>query len=183
MRRLYLQIYLAFVASLLLLGLLFSLAWLWLTPTDGTGLSSLASVGEKLLPAPGTPAEELEAALAELSRRFHLSLTLSDASGAELASAGDPVPRIRSLVEDLSILAFQGAGPHHGAPALRRVSGSWFAIGSEATPSRVLLSLLLAATAVAVGAYPLVRERFDPRLQSFQSPRQPHPALRLRPVS
>ena len=63
MRRLYLQIYLAFVGILLLFGALMSVAW-WLIPGDGQDRSSLDGVGALLgevLPASDRPVAELQA--------------------------------------------------------------------------------------------------------------------------
>jgi len=168
MRQLYVQIYLAFVASLLLLGLLFSVAWLWMTPAAGGGLEAISAMAEQHLPPSGAPPEEIEAALQELSRKFQLSLALWDADGEKLGSAGgSPLPRPDRSWTSSRFLRSRGRGV---TAALRLSDGRWVVVRhrQRAHAFAVLLSILLSAVAVAISAYPLVR-RLTGRLERLQA--------------
>jgi signal transduction histidine kinase len=168
MRRLYVQIYAAFVASLLLLGGLFSLTWLWLTPTDGTGLEALSSLVEPNLPPPGATPEELQKSLEDLSRKFHVGLALWDARGGRLASSGEaPLPRPDPSWSGSRFLRSRGRGV---TVALRFSDGRWLVARHRQDSHRVAVALMivLSAAAVAVGAYPLVR-RLTSRLERLQA--------------
>jgi hypothetical protein len=136
MRRLYVQIYAAFVASLLLLGFVFSVTWLWLTPSDGSGLDAVAAMAEKHLPAAGAPAEEVDAALRDLAGEFHLSLALWDAEGMRLGAAGaGPVPRPESSWASSRFLRSRGRGITWPC-GFRMEGGSWHGIGKVPMRSR-----------------------------------------------
>jgi signal transduction histidine kinase len=168
MRRLYVQIYVAFVGSLLLLGLLFSVTWLWVTPTDGGGLEAISAMAEQHLPPPGSSPEEIAAALGELSRKFHLSLALWGGDGRKLGSAGaGTVPEPDPSWKSSQFLRSRGRGI---TLALRLSNGGWLVVRHRqgAHGFAVLLSIVLSAAAVAVGAYPLVR-RLTGRLERLQA--------------
>jgi signal transduction histidine kinase len=168
MRRLYVQIYVAFVASLLLLGILFSLAWLWMTPADGGELAALSSLAEHHLPSADAPRTEVETSLAELSRNYQLSLVLWDAAGRELGSAGaGPLPRPDPTWTGSRFVRSRGRGV---TIALRLSDGRWLVVRHQkgAHALAALLTIVLSAAAVAVGAYPLVR-RLTSRLERLQA--------------
>jgi len=168
MRRLYVQIYLAFVASLVLLGFLFSVTWLWITPSDGGGLEPIAAMAERHLPPPGASPEEVDSALQELSRNFHLSLGLWGEEGEKLGFAGAaPVPGPDPSWKSSRFLRSRGRGI---TLALRLSDGRWLVVRHRqgAHGFAVLLSIVLSAAAVAVGAYPLVR-RLTGRLERLQA--------------
>jgi signal transduction histidine kinase len=168
MRRLYVQIYVALVASLLLLGLLFSITWLWMTPADESGLEAISSMAGRHVPPPGAPRGEVEAALRELSRQFHLSLALWDADGENLGSAGaSPLPGPDPSWTGSRFLRSRGRGI---TVALRLADGRWLVVRhrQSAHAFAVLLSLVLSAAAVAASAYPLVR-RLTGRLERLQA--------------
>ena len=167
MRRLYVQIYVALVASLLLVGLLFSVAWLWVTPADGSGLEAISSIAEPHVPPPGAPREEIETALRELSRKFHLSLALWSSDGENLGSAGSPVPGPDPSWKSSRFLRSRGRGV---TVALRLSDGRWLVVRHRqgAHAFAVFLSIVLSAAAVAAGAFPLVR-RLTGRLERLQA--------------
>ncbi len=168
MRRLYVQIYVALVASLLLLGMLFSLTWYGLTPADGTGLEAISKLVEPHLPPPGSPRDELQRVLEDLSRTFHISLALWDARGGRLAFVGEaPLPRPEPSWPASRFLRSRGRGI---TVALRLSDGRWLVVRHRqgAHAFAVLLSLVLSAAAIAVGAYPLVR-RLTSRLERLQT--------------
>ena len=168
MRRLYVQIYVAVVASLLLLGFLFSIAWLWMTPSDGSGLEAVSSMAGEHLPEPGASRSEIETALQDLARKFDLSLALWDADGQKLGSAGTALlPRPDPSWSSSRFLRSRGRGI---TVALHLTDGRWLVVrhhrGTHALA--LLLTLLLSAAAVAVAAYPLVR-RLTSRLERLQA--------------
>ncbi len=168
MRRLYVQIYVAFVASLVLLGVLFSIAWLWVVPSDGAGLEAISAMAEPHLPPPGASREEIDAALRELSRKFHCSLALFQGDGKKLGSAGDgAVPGPDPSWKSSRFLRSRGRGV---TLALRLSDGRWLVVRHHQGEHgvAVLLSVVLSAAAVAVGAYPVVR-RLTGRLERLQA--------------
>ena len=94
MRRLYLQIYLACVAGLLLFGLLGFIAW-WFAPASAHQERMLRGMEATLadfLPGPQAPAGELEGILETLADRLVSDLAVYDAQGRLLAFAGSSPP-------------------------------------------------------------------------------------------
>jgi signal transduction histidine kinase len=170
MRRLYLQVYLAFVGVLLLFGLLMVLAW-WLAPTGGEderlvdGMGTLAS--ELLAAQPDARAQE--ALLRRVAGAARLDLTLWSADGRVVAAVGPP-------------LAFPGYDRRRsgwvrgrGGPtgALRLADGGWLVARHRPTHVRyhgvgLLVVSILLATAVAIGAWPVAR-RLTRRLERLRA--------------
>jgi signal transduction histidine kinase len=168
MRRLYVQIYLAFVASLVLLGVLVSLTWLWLTPSDGSGLDAVASLAQEHVPAPGAGRAEVDAVLSDLAGKFDLSLALWDAKGKKLGSGGaGSVPAPERAWTSSRFLRSRGRGI---TVALRFSDGRWLVVRhrESAHVHAALVAIVLAAAAVAIGAFPLVR-RLTSRLERLQA--------------
>jgi signal transduction histidine kinase len=167
MRRLYLQIYVAFVASLLLLALLASLAWLWLAPREDFGLDAVAAVVQDVLPASGAPREEVQKELEGLGERLGLSLGLDDARGRRLANVGEALPPIEPSWTQSRVLRSRGRGL---TVALRLPDGRWLVARHERRGHALaaVTGMMLAAVAVAVGAFPLVR-RLTCRLERLQA--------------
>jgi hypothetical protein len=94
MRRLYVQIYVAFVGIVLLFGVLVSVAWV-LLPTSPQDRRLLASMGVQLgtlLPGPERPVAELRTAVERLGRLLPAHFTVRQADGVLLAAVGDPLP-------------------------------------------------------------------------------------------
>jgi signal transduction histidine kinase len=161
MRRLYLRIYLAVVASLGVFALVAALAWrsfgepLWNEET-------LATVARNVLPPAAVSPSEQQAALERLARDLRIDLALFAPDGTRLARVGGPIE------------APQRAGRQHrmrGAPvwAAQLEDGRWLAARAQHGPGHgfgvFLLALILAA--IAVGAYPVVR-RLTRRLERLQ---------------
>ncbi len=168
MRRLYLQIYLAFVGVLLLFGALMAAVW-WLMP-DGSReprvLDGIAGLVTEALPSGASP-EEMQRRLATLRRSYPADISIFGADRMPLAAIGEalppPPPGFKAngwqrlprfgpvtvlTLDDGRIVMVR---PHHRPPVAGLLTGI------------ALLSLALAA-----GAYPLAR-RLTGRLERLQS--------------
>ncbi len=168
MRRLYLQIYLAFVGILLLFGVLVSIAW-WLIPSDDQDRRPLDGMGALLgevLPAPGRPLPELQAELDRLARQFNADITLRASDGGLLAHAGEALPAAPSGLSTSGWVRLPG-GP---MVALLLPDGRWVLARWHRHHRAYGLvgALLLLAAAIAIGAYPVVR-RITGRLERLQA--------------
>ncbi len=169
MRRLYLQIYVAFLGILLLFGVLVSIAWL-LIPTNPQHHPTLDGIGAvlgELLPGPDQPVDELQAALARLGNFFPAHLTVRRADGALLAVVGPPLPAPPSDQTQSGWLRSWSAGPTIALllPDGRSVVVRWL---HHHGTFGWLGALGLLATAIALGAYPIVR-RITRRLERLQA--------------
>jgi signal transduction histidine kinase len=166
MRRLYLQIYLTFVATFLLFGVLGLVAW-WLAPPSAhqermrTGMEAL--LGD-LLPGADAPADEVEKTLEALADRLVSDLAVYDPQGRLVASAGgSPPPPPTRRAE---------GGFRHWRAAFDLPGGRVLAIRhqlleSERDAVHLLVALCLLAAAFAIGAYPVVR-RITARLERLR---------------
>jgi signal transduction histidine kinase len=167
MRRLYVQIYLTVVGILLLLALLLSIAWLHRTPDDDGGLETVAALAEELLPRPDVPPSEVEARLGRLAAELHVSLSLSRADGTLVAAAGEPLPAPDPSWSASRFLPSRG----RGLTLALRLSDGRFLVVRHHRGRRALgafAGMVLAALAVALGSYPLVR-RLTRRLERLQA--------------
>jgi two-component system, OmpR family, sensor histidine kinase RstB len=161
MRKLYLRIYLAVVASLAVFALVAGLAWRsfgepwW---SDDT----LRIVARNVLPPPGASAAEQQSALQRLARDLRIDLALFAPDGTRIALVGQ------------TIETPQRAGRQHGLRgppvwAARLEDGRWLAARAphRGGPGFGLAVLALILVAIAVGAYPVVR-RLTRRLERLQ---------------
>jgi signal transduction histidine kinase len=164
MRHLYLQIYLALVAILILFGVLVFATWQLLPPTEEREkwMSGGAAVVSSLLPARERGPGESQAALDRLHEQLGVDLSLYDGDATLLASAGNVVP-----APDLDGLE---TGWVHGRGKGSRVAvhlsdGRWLIVRPHRDRGAGWLAMLiLLAVAVAIGAYPIVR-RITRRLE------------------
>ena len=166
MRRLYLQVYLAFLGVVLLFAALMALAW-WLLPDDGREerqLDGLAALLAESLPMQA-PADVLQRRLVELAARFDADLTLRAPDGALLAAAGEPLGPASTGRTASGWLRGRG-GP---SMALHLPDGRWLLVKflHRHRGAGLLLALLALAAAVGLGAYPLAR-RITRRLERLQ---------------
>ena len=171
MKRLYLQLYLTVVASLV--GFAIAAGWLWRVlvgvapPPQAYALA--AEIAQGALPPPDAPRETQQAALEKLSARGQVNIALFAPDGTEIAHVGPELPGPRS------------EGRHSRRPwhrgrvwTLELPDGRWLAArppGREHRPFAPLglvLTLGLLALAVAVGAYPVVR-RATRRLERLKT--------------
>jgi signal transduction histidine kinase len=170
MRRLYLQVYAAFVGILVLFGVLASVAW-WLTGPEREerrALDGFAALVAEALPGPDAPREELRASLERLAARFPADVAVHGPDGALQASVGEPMP---APPRDGASGWLRG-GPGRGALALHLPDGRWVlarhAHAGSGPALGALAALALLALAIAVGAYPVVR-RLTGRLERLQA--------------
>src|SRR4029434_6910466 len=122
MRRLYLQIYLAFLGILLLFGVLVTAASLLLPmhPQEHLLFDGMGAVLSELLPGPQRPVHELQAALEHLRHLLPIDLAVHSAAGALLAAVGPPLPAPPPQHMVPGWMRARGAGP---TGALDRQSG------------------------------------------------------------
>jgi signal transduction histidine kinase len=171
MKRLYLQVYLTVVASLLLVVLAAGAMWRF-TVEAGPANQAFEMAGEvaaATLPAADAPREVQQQALEKLAARLHADLALFDAGRERIAAAG------RTLTPPEE----ERAGRWHHRSSWR--AGGWniqlpdgrslaVRLPHEARhPAWALIaSLGIIALAVALGAYPVVR-RITRRLERLQA--------------
>jgi signal transduction histidine kinase len=169
MRRLYLQIYLAFLGILLLFGVLVTVASLLIPmhPQEHFLFDGLGAVLSELLPGPERPVGELQAAVEHLRRLLPIDLAVHSADGALLAAVGPPLPAPLPQHIAPGWMRARGASP---TVALALPDGR-FVIARWQRPHRhlgLLGALGLLAIAIALGAYPIVR-RITRRLERLQT--------------
>jgi HAMP domain-containing protein len=169
MRRLYLQIYLAFVAVLLLFGLLIALSW-WLIPGDGQDHSTLEGmstlVGD-VLPPRDRPLSGLQKEVDRLAAEFNADITVRSEEGALLAQTGGALP-VPPPGHTRSGWVRSSGGPP--VLALHLADGRWVVARWKHRRHGLGLlgALLLLASALALGAYPIAR-RITGRLERLQA--------------
>jgi signal transduction histidine kinase len=169
MRRLYLQIYTAFLGILLLFGVLVTVASLLIPmhPQDHLRLDGVGVVLSELLPGPERPVDELQAAVERLGRLLPLHLAVHSADGTLLAAVGSPLPVPSPERLAGGWVRARGARP---TVALALPDGR-FVMARWQRPHRawgLLGALGLLAIAIALGAYPIVR-RMTRRLERLQA--------------
>ena len=161
MRRLYLRIYLAVVASLAVFAFVAAVAWrsfgepLWNEET-------LATVARNVLPAAAASASDQKAALERLARDLRIDLALFATDGARIAAVGQPIGAPQRPGRQRGV-----RGPPVWAAQLQ--DGRWVAARAHHPRGHGvgLLLIALMLVAIAVGAYPAVR-RLTLRLERLQ---------------
>ncbi len=169
MRRLYLRIYLAVLASLVVFALV--AGGLWRLFGEGGlhrhGFEVAGVLAQNVLPPAGAAPAEQQAALEKLAANLRADVGLFAADRALLASVGAPVPPPPPDRERGGWL--RGWRTPAGVIHLR--DGRWLVarIRPEHRPpgGPLFLALGLLALAVGVGAYPVVR-RLTARLERLQ---------------
>jgi signal transduction histidine kinase len=163
MRRLYLRIYLAVLASLAVFVL--ATAVLWRQVGQHVPQAEIAAtLALNVLPQAGARRDQHQAALERLTTNLHADLSVFSADRTLLASVGEPLP----------VPAREGwSGRWRGGPtwSVQLDDGRWLAARlyrHQRHPALGLLfTLALIALAVGVGAYPVVR-RLTRRLERLQ---------------
>jgi signal transduction histidine kinase len=168
MRHLYLQIYFAFVAILIVFLLLMSATW-WLLRDrdDRVLLDGMALLVAEVIPPRSAPRRELDAAVGELAAMFSARVTLRDSDGALLAHAGKALPLPPPERRRSGVHHRRGS---HPMATLRLPDDRWVIAAHDRGKPRYgwLIAIGLLAITIAAGAYPLVR-RITRRLETLQS--------------
>jgi len=163
MRKLYLRIYLAVLASLAVFVLATAVLWRQVGQHGAQG-DIAATLALNVLPQAGAPAADHQAALERLTANLHADLSVFSPEKTRLASVGEPLPAPER----------EGwSGRWRGGPlwAVQLDDGRWLAARLYRHQRHPALGLLywlgLIALAVGVGAYPVVR-RLTRRLERLQ---------------
>jgi signal transduction histidine kinase len=170
-RKLYLQLYLTVVASLVVFAI--AAGWLWrvlveVAPPPQT-YALAAEIAQGALPPADAPREAQQAALERLSARGRVNIALFAPDGTEIAHVGPELP------------GWRRGGARSRLPwqrgrvwTLELPDGRWLAARPPRrevrlfAPLGVVLTFGLLALAVAVGAYPVVR-RATRRLERLKT--------------
>jgi signal transduction histidine kinase len=170
MRKLYVRIYFAVLASLAVFALCAGLLWRGLGE-DGPWRQAYevaATLAQNALPPAGAPKAEQQAALEKLAANLRADIALFAPDRSPLAAVGAPLPA-PGTGRERGGWVHRGGGP---AFAVRLPDGRWLEAGAPRghrhTPFGLFLVLALLALAVGVGAYPLVR-RLTSRLERLQA--------------
>jgi signal transduction histidine kinase len=167
MRRLYLRIYLAVLASLVVLALVAGALWRHLGDGSGHAFEMVGVLAQNVLPPGEAPARERQAALERLAANLRADVALFAADRTPLAAVGAPLPAPDPGRDRGGWL--RAWGPPAGVIHLR--DGRWLVarVRPEHRPSGApfFFMLVLLALAVGVGAYPVVR-RLTARLERLQ---------------
>ena len=169
MRKLYVRIYFAVLASLAVFALAAGLLWRafgedgpWSQAYEGA-----ATLAQNALPPAGAPKAEQQAALEKLAANLRADVALFAPDRSALAAVGAPLPAPEAGRE-------RGSIHRWGGPvwAVRLPDGRWLAAraprGHRHAPYELFLVLALLALAVGAGAYPVVR-RLTSRLERLQA--------------
>ncbi|HKZ07434.1 MAG TPA: HAMP domain-containing sensor histidine kinase [Methylomirabilota bacterium] len=167
MRRLYLRIYLAVLASLVVFAVAAAIGWRLLGDGSGAGFDAAAVLAQNVLPPAAAPAAEQQAALERLAGDLRADIALFTADRRPLAAVGQALPAPAPDRERGGWL--RAWGPPAGVVHLR--DGRWL-VARMHPPHRphgapFLLTLGLLALAVGIGAYPVAR-RLTARLERLQ---------------
>jgi signal transduction histidine kinase len=160
MRKLYLRIYFAVLASLAIFAL--AAAALWHAVAEPHDSGELAVIARNVLPPASASAAEQQAALERLARDLHADLALFSSDGAHLGSVGGP-----QSAPDRSGWQRGRGGPRW---AVQLPDGRWLAARvphPRRGPAFGLSALALILVAVGVGAYPVAR-RLTKRIERLQ---------------
>jgi len=169
MRRLYLRIYLAVLASLAVFALATALIWHEFADQGPAGRAReiAATLARNTLPPAEATRAEQQAALDRLAAGLDADVALFGADRSQLASVGKPLPAPREGRE--------GWSHRWGGPPvweLRLPDGRWLSArlprGWGFPGYRIFAMLALLALAVGVGAYPVAR-RLTRRLERLQA--------------
>jgi signal transduction histidine kinase len=164
--KLYVRIYVALLASLVVAGTMFALIHTVFDPERQTAsFDSFAEVAGQVLPPPAAPQAEQQEALRRWFQKVRTHMSLYSADGRLIASAGMPLPPPPALQGDSSRI--KGS---RGTFALKLPDGRWLVCrrmhGNRARINIIMLLTVIAAI-VAIGAFPVVR-RLTRRLERLQ---------------
>src|SRR5712692_8730691 len=170
MRRLYVRIYFAVLASLAVFALAAGLLWRAFGE-DGPWSQAYevaATLAQNALPPAGAPRTEQQAALEKLAANLRADVALFAPDRSPLAAVGAPLAA-PEVGRERGGWIHRWGGP---AWAVHLPDGRWLAAraprGHGHAPYGLFVVLALLALAVGVGAYPVVR-RLTSRLERLQA--------------
>jgi signal transduction histidine kinase len=157
MKHLYLQVYLAFLAGLLLFVILVGAIW-WLMPDeprDSKALNGFAVLVAERLPADTSSQEQLQVAVAQLSELFSTDVTLRARDGSLLAAAGPALAPAPPGTAGSAFVRGDRGGPRF---VLKLPDGRWLSVRARPRGQRTWIAWLgLLAVTMAIVAYPVAR--------------------------
>jgi signal transduction histidine kinase len=171
MRKLYLRIYLAVLASLAAFALVSGVLWRQLGDPGpgGRAFEVAGTLAQNVLPPAEAPKPAQQAALEKLAANLRADIALFAADRSPLAAVGEPLPA-PDAVRDRGGWMRRWGGPPAGA--LRLPDGRWLVARVPRDHRHagfpVVFTLASVALAVGVGAYPVVR-RLTARLERLQA--------------
>jgi len=171
MRRLYLRIYLAVIASLAVFALAAGFLWRQFADTGIVRPASemAAALARSALPPLEAPLAAQQAALERLAADLNANVTLFGPNDAALAWVGDPLPPPPASRRESGWLRRGEGGP---VWALKLGDGRWLVARVPRARRHpawgLFFTLAMLALGVAVGAYPVVR-RLTRRLETLQA--------------
>ena len=171
MRKLYLRIYLAVLASLAVFALASGVLWRQLGDAGPAGhaFDVAGTLAQNVLPPAGAPTAEQQAALDRLAANLRADVALFAADRTRLAAVGAPLPAPETGRDRGGWLRHWGVSP---AGAIRLPDGRWLVARMPHDRRHpglgLFFTLALIALAVGVGAYPVVR-RLTGRLERLQA--------------
>ena len=169
MRRLYLQIYLTIVGSLVLVVITAGLLWHFMAgvPPFGQPFEIAGEVLVELVPPADAPLAQQQQVIDRWARRLGADLALYGRANEPLAAAGQPLPA-PSRSNHTGGWRRTPVGP---AVSIHLPDGRWLVarLPLQRRPSALMLAVFLGAIAlvVALGAFPVVR-RLTGRLERLQ---------------
>ena len=169
MRRLYLRIYLAVLASLAAFAVVSGVLWHSFGDAGpaGRAVEVAGTLAQNVLPPAGAPDGEEQAALEKLAANLRADVALFAADRTPLAGVGQPLPAPSPGPGRGGWMRQWGSGTW----AIRLPDGRWMVARlphDHRHPGVPLFALTLVALAVGVGAYPVVR-RLTSRLERLQA--------------
>jgi len=170
MRQLYLRIYFAILANVIVLALAAGFLWRQLSERgpEGRAFEVASSLAQNALPPPEAPRLAQQAALERLAANLKADVSLYSADRRPLARVGRPLPPPGPEREAGGWLRDGRGRP---AWALRLPDGRWLVARTQRNRPHPALGLFitlgLLALAVGIGAYPVVR-RLTRRLENLQ---------------
>jgi signal transduction histidine kinase len=167
MRRLYLQVYLTIVGSLILVVIAAGILarFLAVTPPFDQRSENMGRLIAEMIPPAGTAKEAQQRIVARLARRVDIDIALFDAAGQRVAAAGSPVP-----LPERPVVGWRLAlkGPLLSIPL---PDGRWLVarVPTAQHPRPLTLIAMLGAIglAVALGTLPVAR-RLTRRIERLQ---------------
>ena len=171
MRRLYLRVYLAVLASLAAFALVSGFLWRQLGDAGPAGhaFEVAGTLAQNVLPPTAAPKAEQQAALERLAANLRADVALFAADRTPLAAVGAPLAAPDPGRDRGGWLRHWGGPP---AGAVHLPDGRWLVARAPQDVRHpglgLFVALALLALAVGVGAYPVVR-RVTARLERLQA--------------